>query len=385
MRNEQRLTKSALALQLFLALALAIVLPESALSANSGITYHGRILNPDGTALTSASVQFDLKILTPGTEACLLYEEIQTLDMQNSNGVFAITLNDGTGTRTDTSGYTIDQVFANYGSYAFAGGACAAGNAYTPNYNDGRSFAVSFKGTGMAASEPLPAQALNFVPIAIQAKQVGGFAATNLLRVETIGVGPQTAASFTPQNFNDLVALINGSSPKYVQSTTGSGGDLPVVAGSPGSPAAGSIWFNSSSSTVQYFDGTTTQTIGASGGGGGTVTSVTAGAGLSGGTITTSGTIALGPSGVTAGSYPKVTVDAYGRVLSGSALSASDIPGLPWSIITSGTPTTLSGFGITNGIVNAGGAPSVTEGADASKGAAGTLGRIYIATDTFKI
>ena len=49
----------------------------------------------------------------------------------------------------------------------------------------------------------------------------------------------------------------------------------------------------------------------------GTVTKVTAGTGLTGGDITTTGTIALATSGVTAGTYKRVTVDAYGRVTSG--------------------------------------------------------------------
>ena len=50
----------------------------------------------------------------------------------------------------------------------------------------------------------------------------------------------------------------------------------------------------------------------------GTVTSITAGTGLTGGTITSSGTIALGTSGVTAGTYQGLTVDKYGRVTSAS-------------------------------------------------------------------
>lgn len=57
----------------------------------------------------------------------------------------------------------------------------------------------------------------------------------------------------------------------------------------------------------------------------GTVTSVTAGTGLTGGSITTSGTIALATSGVTAGTYTKVTVDSYGRATSGTSLSSSDV------------------------------------------------------------
>ena len=58
-------------------------------------------------------------------------------------------------------------------------------------------------------------------------------------------------------------------------------------------------------------------------------------------------TVTLANSGVTAGQYSKVTVDAKGRVTAGTTLAAGDIPTLPWSKITS-TPTTLSGYGITD-------------------------------------
>ena len=61
-------------------------------------------------------------------------------------------------------------------------------------------------------------------------------------------------------------------------------------------------------------------------------------------------TLTLANSGVAAGTYPKVTVDAKGRVTSGSSLSASDIPSLDWSKITSGKPTTLAGYGITDAV-----------------------------------
>ncbi|MCX6109801.1 MAG: hypothetical protein NTZ90_09405 [Proteobacteria bacterium] len=51
----------------------------------------------------------------------------------------------------------------------------------------------------------------------------------------------------------------------------------------------------------------------------------------------------LAPSGVAAGTYAKVTVDVKGRVTAGASLSASDIPALSASSITSGTLTTANG------------------------------------------
>lgn len=51
---------------------------------------------------------------------------------------------------------------------------------------------------------------------------------------------------------------------------------------------------------------------------------------------------------VTADTYTKVTVDTYGRVTAGETLAAADIPSLDWSKITTGKPTTIAGYGITN-------------------------------------
>ena len=53
-------------------------------------------------------------------------------------------------------------------------------------------------------------------------------------------------------------------------------------------------------------------------------------------------------SGVTAGTYAKVTVNSKGIVTASASLIAADIPNLDWNKITSGKPTTLSGYGITD-------------------------------------
>lgn len=70
--------------------------------------------------------------------------------------------------------------------------------------------------------------------------------------------------------------------------------------------------------------------------------SISAGAGLTGGgNLSANRTLALAASGVTAGTYTKVTVDAYGRVTAGTSLAASDIPTLDITKV-SGLQTALS-------------------------------------------
>lgn len=60
-------------------------------------------------------------------------------------------------------------------------------------------------------------------------------------------------------------------------------------------------------------------------------------------------------SGVASGSYTKVGVDTKGRVISGTGLLESDIPSFSWNKITSGKPTTITGYGITDAVRLSGG------------------------------
>ena len=64
--------------------------------------------------------------------------------------------------------------------------------------------------------------------------------------------------------------------------------------------------------------------------------------------------VVLSNTGVTAGTYTKVTVDAKGRVKAGANLTANDIPNLNWSKITTGKPTTVAGYGITDALKKTG-------------------------------
>lgn len=85
---------------------------------------------------------------------------------------------------------------------------------------------------------------------------------------------------------------------------------------------------------------------------------------------------------VAASTGTKITYDAKGRVTSSTTLVATDIPSLDWSKITSGKPTNLAGYGITDSVLNAGGSPSIQTGTDAAKPGSPSAGAIYFATDT---
>lgn len=61
-------------------------------------------------------------------------------------------------------------------------------------------------------------------------------------------------------------------------------------------------------------------------------------------------------TGVDAGTYTKITVNAKGFVTQGRSLEHGDLPELTWSKVLTGKPNSLSGYGITDSVSTAGGA-----------------------------
>lgn len=60
-----------------------------------------------------------------------------------------------------------------------------------------------------------------------------------------------------------------------------------------------------------------------------------------------------------AGTVVAPTVDAKGRVTSGGTINASDLPDLDWSVVSTGAPTDVIGYGITDAVGANGGAVNV--------------------------
>ena len=120
----------------------------------------------------------------------------------------------------------------------------------------------------------------------------------------------------------------------------------------PTAPVDGDLW----STTAGFFIRVNGVTVGPLGSGSGGVTSVglalPAEFTVSGSPVTTTGTLTGSWANQNANLVFAGPGTGVAAVPAFRALVAADIPGLPWSIITSGLPTTLAGYGITNGATN---------------------------------
>lgn len=266
-------TQSAL---LFVGFALVGSIASAVVSpTGAGISYEGQILKPDGvTPVSGTSTQFKVQIRTPDAASCLLYEEVRTLDMSTSGGNFAFSINDGAGTRTDSTGYSLERIFANQGTLTVPTSNCVSGSGvYAPGASDSRVLSVSFKDETMTAFEQMPTEKVSFAPFAIEAKQIAGFGSDSLLRVVNGSGDPITGlAPLSNAQYNELLALSNGASTTYAKAQTG-GGAIIAVANDPSTPAVGSIWYNTTTQTLMVHNSSSNVAVG--GGGGGGITALT--------------------------------------------------------------------------------------------------------------
>jgi hypothetical protein len=319
----------------FLILASALLAP-SLVQAQS-LTLQGKVANSAGQPVIGSTTQFRVQILSPNAEQCVLYDESHQIDLSQTGGLFSINLNDGGGTKNAPTTYTLEQAISNGAAFTVNSSYCdpSAGTGmitYTPASTDNRKVIISFKDpTSMSGFEQIPAVDLNPSAYAFETRSLGGFGSSSVLRVSNAGV-PGTAPMLTSAQVTELLSLIGGTSTNYMSSTGGSttGARLPTVSGNPASPAAGSIWFDTSGSgAVKYYDSTgTIRTIG-TGSGSGTISSITAGTGLLGGGSSGSVTLSLANSGAVAATYgggstvPVITVDAFGRITSATTAAVT--------------------------------------------------------------
>ncbi len=414
--------KFARSILMFSSLTMALTaLPAQAASGPGAFSYEGRLYDLSGTP-SAQTVTFTLGIYDKNGTCLLRSEQFTAIDLSQSNGYFSLTVGKGTLTGSDP-GRTMIEVFAN--GAAINGASCVFNSAA----GDARKLRVTVW-DGVASTDLTPDVEIGTAPFAMVADTLQGKAPIDFLQVPG-GASQLTQANLdsvfaTAANVGEMQALAAGNSTKYAKATTSTGIAVPSSGATPATPQVGQMWYEAGA--LKFWNGSTAQTLGVSGVG---ITSLTAGTGIvnSPATITTTGSVSvdvgttankivqldgtaklpavdgsqltslsaanlatgtllaarmpamtgdvtssvgttvltLGNSGVGPGTYGSVTVDAKGRVMAGA------------------NPTTLSGHGITDGVSNAGGAISIQSGLDGSKPAAGTAGRVYIATDAQKV
>ena len=203
--------------------------------------------------------------------------------------------------------------------------------------------------------------------------------------------------NYDSSTISSVLVLDPGANSLSIAGTTG----LVLPSGTTAQRAAslGVVRVNTDTSTLEWYNGAGWVTVGAQSGnlasiaalnGTGFLTQTAtatfverAFAGTAGRITVTNGdgvagspTFDLATAG-TAGTYVSTTTDAYGRVTAGSTTQA-------WGTLT-GTPTTVAGYGITNAVVNLGGAPSISANTLALRPAASTAGRLFVSTDTLAL
>lgn len=201
--------------------------------AGAVITYHGRIIDNYGQPLQSSNVTFHIRVYSPNPGKCLLYEEIRSLNMSNSGGVFVIPIGDGAGTRTAADpGVVMDKIFSNNSSLNFMSVdnpkiICNSGAGYQPQPLDQRQLFVSFDDHSGSGIQTLPPMDVNYVPLAFNAndaQNIGGTPAGSVLRVDGGYAAPLTTAYFT-----ELMNLITGTSTQYEKVGKLNGQTLPTL------------------------------------------------------------------------------------------------------------------------------------------------------------
>lgn len=381
---------------LLLSSLISLFAMHSAHATNS-IAYHGRIIKPNGSAFEPNSATLVLQIRSTGSEDCLMWEEtFSNVNMTGTGGVFSLNLHSGTGTRTDGSGLTFDQVFGNYPTTTMTVPLvnCDGGsNTITLTASSHRIARLKFKDSQMPSYEQTPDMAIAYVPFSMDSQKVGGFTPQNLLRVED-ATGPQPAAAFSPADFLELQGLIGGSSAQYEKAGELNGQAIPALSNGNVLSWNGGGWTAVAPLTSEtdpntrafakadlpscnpgeFLTSTGANTwvcAGVSGASGGTVTSITVGSGLvdgsgsTGTNILTTGTIAM-PDIVTAGTAAKVTFDAKGRITSTGSLAETDLP----TISTAGK---VSGSAITTGTITGSTAINTSGNITAATGSLRTL------------
>lgn len=398
-------------------LLLSLLAPHA--EAASGITYSGKLLKGD-TVVDTGTVRFDIWIRT--SSGCLLYYERHDIDMTGSDGTYAFEINGPGATNVQWGNATLitkmQDVFDNSKTFT-AGQLTGTGcGAFTPAYDEERLMAVTFTPPGDTA-QALPDLTLTAVPSAFQAynaNKLNGYDQAHMLRVDPTVASP-TNPDMSAANLAEFVRLVTHPNSAYLTSAATLTGDVSgtlsatsvdKIKGYAVTAPAGAA----DDGKVLTFNSVTGWSLQTSSGSSGDSSYSAKGlvqfdtdAATSGITVTTG--VAKVNVGTSAGQIVQVQTGGKLPALDGSSLTnvavanasitsakiasgtivdanISSSAAIAWSKIAS--PTTLSGYGITDAVLNNGSVPSIASGLDIGLPVSGTTtGDLYVAYDSGKI
>jgi hypothetical protein len=214
--------------------------------------YQGQFFNEAGTAPLLDTVDLTLEIRDP-TGTCLLYSEQQNnINLNSTNGLFSVQVGSLTSAAKRTvapapateldPGFTMEQIFSNYGIITGAIANCAAG--YTPSAGDDRILRVIIDDVTTSTTVTLsPDLAIGSAPQAVTAQTLQGFTPTGFIQVDshmtqtnadTLTLGAGSDASALHNHDSLYVKLGTAATQNLGTGITYTTGDLGVGTAAPG-------------------------------------------------------------------------------------------------------------------------------------------------------
>lgn len=233
----------------FFILFLVFLYTDMAWSARK-ISFQGKILKPDGSALEVSAVSFKFSITDP-TGSCVIFSEIfDSVDMSSSGGSVVLLMGDGNRSYPTSGGLTVTDAFDNKtASYTCNSSA----STYAPAASDGRKLYVQFNDGSAAGSQLLPAMEVTATPYAMYADSattLGTHTANEFVLKTDVSSCPGQALSYDGTAYSCIATGGSGSGGasgyNFVNTTANSATNITAQPSGTGT-SAGLVVYNSSS------------------------------------------------------------------------------------------------------------------------------------------